>query len=109
MDVRLLEVFGPQFVVDDVRDLELLTDLLFLSRDHLNVLFAAASYLEQVPNGSKYFKPLLQTRLRDSFTELSRTNSQKQGSEVLAAVQPSRTTTATWSRKGGAGVMAASV
>lgn len=70
MDPRLVQIFGPRFLVDDVRDLELLTDLLALSKDHLNVVFAVASYLEQVPNGSRQFKPLLKERLQDSIEHL---------------------------------------
>jgi hypothetical protein len=70
VDTRLIDTFGPTFLVDDVRDLELLTDLLAISQDHLNVVFAVASYLEQVPNGSRYFKPLLQARVRQSWDTL---------------------------------------
>lgn len=70
MDPRLVQLFGPRFLVDDVRDLELLTDLLSTSQDHLNVVFAVASYLEQVPNGSRHFRPLLQNRLQQSVAYL---------------------------------------
>ena len=70
MDPHLVDIFGPRFVVDDVEELELLTDLLSTSRDYLNVVFAMASYLEQVPNGSKYFKPLLQSRMENSLNQL---------------------------------------
>ena len=70
MESRLVQAFGPRFVVDDVKDLELLTDLLSTSRDHLNVIFAVASYLEQVPNGSRHFKPLLHSRMRNSLEQL---------------------------------------
>ena len=72
MDPRLIQVFGPRFLVDDVRDLELLTDLLAHSQDHLNVVFAVASYLEQVPNGSRHFRPILNDRLQHSIAQLSR-------------------------------------
>lgn len=70
MDSSSLKVFGPRFVLDEVEDLELLTDLLSTSRDHLNVVFAVASYLEQVPNGSKYFTAILQNRMRGSVEQL---------------------------------------
>ena len=70
MDPRLVNTFGPRFLVDDVRDLELLTDLLAASRDHLNVLLAAASYLEQIPNGMQHFKPALRARLQHSADQL---------------------------------------
>ena len=72
MDPRLIQVFGPRFLVDDVRDLELLTDLLAHSQDHLNVVFAVASYLEQVPDGTRNFRPVLQSRLQHSIAQLSR-------------------------------------
>ncbi len=70
MDSRLVQTFGPRFVVDDVNELELLTDVLSASRDYLNVVFAVASYLEQVPNGSKHFNPLLQSQMRKSIEQL---------------------------------------
>ncbi len=70
MDPRLVQTFGPRFIVDDVRDLELLTDILATSRDHLNVVLAVASYLEQIPNGARHFKPALQQRLRHSVAQL---------------------------------------
>jgi len=70
MDPRVLQIFGPRFVVDDIRDLELLTDLLAISRDHLNLVLAVASYLEQVPNGSSQFRPSLRTRLDSSLEQL---------------------------------------
>ena len=80
MNNQVPQVFGPRFVVDQVEDLELLTDLLATSRDHLNVVFAVASYLEQVPNGSSNFKPLLQKRMRNSVEQLS---------SVAASTRPS--------------------
>ncbi len=70
MDSSLVQTFGPRFVVDDVRDLELLTDLLATSRDHLNVVLAVASYLERIPDGARHFKPALQQRLEHSVTQL---------------------------------------
>ena len=70
MDQRMVQIFGPRFVVDDIRDLELLTDLLSIARDHLNVMFAVASYLEQVPNGANNLKPTLRDRLQNSLEHL---------------------------------------
>ena len=74
MDPRLVQTFGPRFVVDDVRDLELLTDILSASRDHLNVVLAVASYLEQIPTGSRHFSAALRERLQNSVAELHATH-----------------------------------
>ena len=70
MDSQLVQNFGQRFLVDDVEELELLTDLLSSSSDHLNIVFAVASYLEQVPNGSKHFRPILRSRMQHSVEQL---------------------------------------
>jgi hypothetical protein len=70
MDPRLVDAFGPSFLVNDVRELELLTDLLARSRDHLNVVFAVASYMERSSWDSTDFRPVLRNRLDHSIQEL---------------------------------------
>ncbi len=86
MNPRLIQIFGPQFVVDDVRDLELLTDLLSISRDHLNVMFAVASYLEQVPDGRKHMRPALRERIHNSLRQLQKVPAVQANSNVAASL-----------------------
>lgn len=70
MDPQLVDTFGPRFLVNDVRELELLTDLLARSKDHLNVVFAVASYMERSSSESTDFRPLLRNRLDHSIEQL---------------------------------------
>ena len=51
LEAGLAHQLGSRFVVDEMEDLERLTDLLDLSGDYLNLLFAVASYVQRVPGG----------------------------------------------------------
>ena len=62
---------GPRFVVDEMEDLELLTDLLDLSGDHLNLLFAVASFVQRVPGGKSRLTPAVLNRLGRSSAQLA--------------------------------------
>lgn len=65
-----VDQFGSRFVVDEMEDLELLTDLLDLSGDHLNLLFAVASYVQRVPNGKNRLTPVVIERMGRSRRNL---------------------------------------
>lgn len=83
MSPRPPQIFGTRFVVHEVEDLELLTDLLSASRDHLNIVFAIASYLERVPNGSRHFRPILQNRIQNSVEQLRRHSAARNSEPLL--------------------------
>ena len=70
MDPRPLDALCPSFLVNDIRELELLTDLLSRSRDHLNVVFAVASYMERSAADPTDFRPVLRNRLDHSIHQL---------------------------------------
>ena len=63
--------FGSRFVIDEMEDLELLTDLLDLSGDHLNLLFAVASYVQRVPGGNNRLTPAVIERRGRSAARLA--------------------------------------
>lgn len=54
----LADQFGSRFVVDEMEDLELLTDLLDISGDHPNLLFAVSSYVQRVRDGRNRLSPV---------------------------------------------------
>ena len=68
-EAGLAHQLGSRFVVDEMEDLELLTDLLDLSGDHLNLLFAVASYVQRVPGGrDRLTKAVIERRGRSVAT-----------------------------------------
>lgn len=62
---------GVRFVVDEMEDLELLTDLLDRSGDHLNLLFAVASYVQRFPSRSNRLTPAVIERRGRSAAQLA--------------------------------------
>ena len=70
----LANPFGCRFVVDEMEDLDMLTDLLDLSGDHLNLLFAVASYVQRVPDGRNRLTPTVIKRLGRRSAQLALAN-----------------------------------
>ena len=60
-----------RLVVDEMEDLELLTDQLDRSGDHLNLLFAVASYVQRVPSGRNRLTPAVIERRGRSAARLA--------------------------------------
>ena len=68
-EAGLAHQLGSRFVVDEMEDLERLTDLLDLSGDYLNLLFAVASYVQRVPGGrDRLTKAVIERRGRSVAT-----------------------------------------
>ena len=72
MDSLAMHTFGPQFTLDDMQELELLTDLLSVKNEQLSILFAVASYLESTSSGVAELRPVLRVRLEKSVASLRR-------------------------------------
>lgn len=58
--------FGQLFIVDEMEDLELLTDLLDLRGEHLNLALAVESYIQRVPQGHRRLSAVVRERLQRS-------------------------------------------
>ena len=63
---------GQLFVVDEMEDLELLTDLLEIRGEHLNLALAVESYIQRVPQGHRRLSPVVRERLHRSVRSLRR-------------------------------------
>lgn len=61
---------GQLFVVDEMEDLELLTDLLELRGEHLNLALAVESYIQRVPQGHRRLSTVVRERLGRSVKAL---------------------------------------
>ena len=70
MQVELPQQFGQMFVVDEMEDLELLTDLLEIRGEHLNLALAVESYIQRVPQGQRRLSPVVRDRLYRSVRAL---------------------------------------
>lgn len=57
MDTLLTEEFGSQFAFDEAQELDLMVDLLFRRKDHLNICLAYASYIQRFPDGDQRLGP----------------------------------------------------
>lgn len=62
---------GVRLVLDEMEDLELLTDQLDRSGDHLNLLFAVASYVQRIPSGKNLLTPAVIERRGRSAAQLA--------------------------------------
>lgn len=65
-EAQFAEQFGSFFAIDEMEDLELLTDLLDMSGKYLDVIFAVASYVQRVPDGMSRLTPAVIERLSRS-------------------------------------------
>lgn len=74
--------FGQLFVVDEIEDLELLTDLLEIRGEHLNLALAVESYIQRVPQGEKRLSLVVRQRLQCSVESL------RSGPASRATLQP---------------------
>lgn len=70
-EAGLAHQLGVRLVVDEVGDLEQLTDQLYRSGDHLNLLFAVASYVQRVPSGRSRLTPAVIERRGRSAAQLA--------------------------------------
>lgn len=61
---------GQLFVVDEMEDLELLTDLLEIRCEYLNLALAVESYIQRVPQGYRQLSPVVRERLQRSVRSL---------------------------------------
>lgn len=64
---------GIRFPLYDMDELELLTDLLFIKEQHLDVLFAIASYLQGAPKDTAYLRSGIRRQLQQSLIILKLT------------------------------------
>lgn len=90
MHSEMNPILGPLFPLEEVEDLELLTDLLDVAGDPLGVVFAVASHLEKVPRADEGFGPLLRKRLGRNVQQLwaeSLVAGRPRGAGQLARVQ----------------------
>lgn len=76
--------FGQLFVVDEIEDLELLTDLLEIRGEHLNLLFAVESYVQRVPQGYSRLSSVVRGRVQRSLEQVRRTTSSPDRSEYAS-------------------------
>lgn len=75
MAQRPFDPFGPTFVIEEMDDLELLTDLLFWDGDYLGVLLAVASWIQNPSRGMNHVGPIAMERLSRARRETARHNS----------------------------------
>ena len=64
--------FGQLSVLNELEDLELLTDLLEIRGEHLNLVLATESYIQRVPQGERWLSPVVRRRLQCSVETLKK-------------------------------------